>query len=634
MSTRSLRISMSILKRITFIIIFSFNCFSQQAWDRKYTAQEIEQIQKGLNLKLEKNLKSYLNEINFSSFVTVNSTILPKEAKKIDPIKEKKPEPIEEELSLFLVNHPKDTYVEKDIERPKIDNTDYYKIKNVSSKIIVYEALDNALNKDIDAITRESLSPYKLTPIKKSYIESTRYYSEQLKATGEDSETFVKGLVSKNATEILRLIGVLFISIVIIIGIIILARLLKGPLNLIANSFKNLSSKNFNSPPPKSEPGETLSKGEAAHLSSQFRKNLNIFKNIITSAPENIIELITKSEKDSAGIKKVIPYIYDEAIVSKLKDVMGSEQIEKLKKSNFEFEKSTDFFDWFNKTVEELSIKSISSTWTVIEKIPNNLRRELLSLDEQVIVNYANEKKTNLSYLYALDILKGDAKDQFVSDLQTNDWKEIITTNTTTAEEIAQECQFILDYANSSVTASALSSEKVKDNIILPSLLTILPLRPLKVQDDFIETIKNISPEVSSDVSKRYWTPRSLLRVPTEYLNETFRDFGIDEKTNIISSMPEDVSTYLLSIIPDGKMKDVLLDNLEKSNKENEGKQNISGRNFINKVFDDFKKQKFTLGAEVLSFSRENSSSDVDELDVDDLDDFDQDFDDDNSVAS
>lgn len=596
---------------MTFISLTSF----AQSNVKYYSEAEVRQIESNLHKKVEKNLSSFLGKIKFSTFVKV--------------ITNQRPINDRSGLSsaLFLIGP---TLEEENLSKR-------FSIVGVESKTVVYEGLNDTFNKEISSISRDSLYPYEVLKIETSYIESTRFVAEQLEKGNEDALGMFEKFLKENSSEVIRLLGVLFLAAVVCFGIVMLSKLVKGPLHLIAESFNRMAQEAMNRRKMEEEAARaanediTLSEGEAAQLSNQFRANLEIFKEVIMTHPEDVKSIVVDSDEGASGIKKVLPYVYEKKYIDNLKKVMTPKELEKMNDSEFNFERSYDFFKWFNKTVEKISVKQIGETWTVVEKLPADILKPLLKIKNSVLKEYAESNRSIIAYQITLDILKGKERKSFIKSLSVDEWKQIIGANDLDVNEIQSVAEEMVEFSkNHRKGEGVVSADRIKDTVVLPSLLNILPFKDLKVQDDFISSLSTVSKEIINDLKEFYWTPRNLLQVPSSHMNEVLRDYDVEQKANILVSLPGDVAEYLKSVIPEGKVKTIIEERVQDfdESKDKEKATKIT-RDFIDRLFGDYKSNKLQLEAEILQMSSMSVEDDLDEGDFGDMDDdFEDDFDD------
>ena len=430
----------------------------------------------------------------------------------------------------------------------------------------------------------------------------------------------------------------LLLAIVGLFGVVILARLLKGPLNLIAESFKDLANKNVESKVEKEDDFKKtpeLTEPEMQEISLKFKDNLKILKEIIMQKPSEIGEVINKSDKDAAGVKKVIPYIYEKKYIESLKAALPLEEFKKVNEASYRFDTMTDFFQWFNSTIENLSITSLTVSWAVVEKLPSEMLHDLLKVPSDFLVEYAHERKETEVYQVVIDLLNGGDKEKFTGQLDIDVWKQIVKSNDLESLRIHEIAKDILEKSSASnQSLEIVSAQKVQDSVIIPTLLNILPYKPLKIQDDFLASLGTASSDVVEVLRERFWTPRNLLRVPKDNLVEAMRNYSVEEKVKLLAVMPEDVKNYLFELLPAGKVKVVVEDRL-KSNSDSDIVDEKTAKAFIETIFSDYQKGLFSINKMILEPKTRAKTSVVDDDDFDfDLDDEDdQDFDVDDDVA-
>ncbi|MDO9181324.1 MAG: hypothetical protein Q7U04_02895 [Bacteriovorax sp.] len=583
------------------------------ASEKLYTDQEIELLKTKLSSKLESNLTSYLGKIKFSVFLKLNTnTIKPKSN---GPI-------IGNELnSIYLL--------ENQIIKEEVSLQDK-SIANASVKVVVYEALNDSINKEIEEITTSTLDSIK-TSVKVSYLESTRSFFDQATNESKDLISFIKGIANKHVPEVMRLIGVLIFALVAVFGVVIFALLLKGPLYSIAESFKNFTAKGglsgkTNADKDKDKDGDKNKESliiDHREASDKFKENLVIFKNILLDKPLEIANLVTKNEKNASGIKKLLPYVFEKKYCDEIKANFKETHFSLMENSGFNFVNNIDFFTWFDETIEALSMDVLKIKKNILSGIPDVQLGVIKRIPAPVFRSYLQDNANSASYHIIMDLLEGSDRSEFLKDLDLDEWKIAIDVNDISESEIMEEVEKIINFSSTSLRSNdVVSASEIHSSLIIPSLLSVIYFKKLKVQDDFLDSLSSISEDSIKSIREVFWAPRDILSVPQNVLKESMRKYDVEEKSMIIFSMPIDIGNFLIASAIDGKAKEIVQDNLKNPNSDfNEEKAEVLGAKFISNLLIAYKNGEFKLSehAKTLSFAAKKASI-VEENTEDDLD--------------
>jgi hypothetical protein len=567
-----------------------------------YSNEQLEALKVDLNSKLNSNLTSYLGEIKFSVFLKLNSkSVKTKANKKV------------EMQSIYLLDTPSLT------ENVEVEEN---LVQNAEIKVVIYESLNDSINKEVEEIAKSTVDPIS-SSVKISYLESTRLFYDQAANESKDLFSFIKGILNRNVPEVLRLIGVLIFAVVAIFGVVIFARLLKGPLNSIADSLKNFSKSSAaaaaNKNEEKSKEEEVVDHKE---ISEKFKENLLVFKSIVLERPLDIADLIVADEINASGVKKLLPYLYEKKYSDAIKENFKDVHFAQMGYTKHTFTSNIEFFKWFEDTIQNLSLKILNKSKNVLLNVSDEKLEELKNVPHTLFKSYLHSTNSSIAYQIVMDVLTGEEKADFLKELDLEEWKIAFDVKDITENEINSEIDNIIEYSKSTLrNDDSISANEINSTLVIPSLLGVVTFKKLKVQDDFLDSLAVISKESIQAVRDVYWTPRDVLSVPQSYLKETMRGYDVSEKAMIIHSMPIDIANFLLSSSIEGKAKEIVIDSLENKGADfNEEKAEQLGAKFIKNLLAAYKKGEFKLNEFAKTLEKAPSLEIVKKTSDDDMD--------------
>jgi hypothetical protein len=564
-------------KFISAIILISLSInISFGSTKKLYSNEQLEALNTDLNAKLNSNLAAYLGEIKFSVFLKLNSKMVKTKAnKKV------------EMQSIYLLDTPSLT------ENVSIEEN---MVENAEIKVVIYESLNDSINKEVEEIAKSTLDPI-VSTVKISYLESTRLFYDKAANESKDLFSFIKGVLNRNIPEVLRLIGVLIFAIVAVFGVVIFARLLKGPLNSIAESLKNFSKASVATANKNDEKDKEEEVVDHKEISEKFKENIIVFKSIILDRPLDIADLILSDEINASGVKKLLPYLYEKKYSDVIKENFKEIHFAQMGMAKNSFNTNVEFFNWFEETIQTLSLKILNKNKNVLLSVSEEKLDELKKVPHTLFKSYLQSTGSSIAYQVVMDVLAGEEKAEFLKELDLEEWKIAFDVKDISESEINTEIDSILDYSKSTLrNDDSISANEINSTLVIPSLLGVVAFKKLKVQDDFLDSLAMISKESIQAVRDVYWTPRDVLSVPQAYLKECMRGYDVSEKTMIIHSMPIDIANFLLSSSIEGKAKEIVIDSLENKGSDfNEEKAEQLGAKFIKNLLVAFKKGEFKL---------------------------------------
>lgn len=587
-----------IIFKILLFLLFNLNLF---AGEFKYTYLELENYKINKSKEVEKNLTSYLGKIKFSSFVTIDSrkTIFKKQ--------------VESVKSLYLI----------DPNRQNETEEEQYVINSIEVKVIVYENVQSAFNKEINNIANSVFNGHKIKTII-LYADSTRSYYELLNNTDgvTDFQGLIKSIITRHISEVMRLFGVLIFSIVAIFGVVIFARLLKGPLNSMSESLKNFSKNKNDSKLNEAKSGDVLNNDQNKYeeINLNFKHNLKIFELLIVDRSESIADVILESSINATGIKKTLPYIYNISLLTKLKEQLTNLHVLKLSESNFEFKNHQDYMIWFNMIVEKLSLAAVIESKNILINIESSKLERLKKIPLSILKRYIEEVQNPIAIQIVLDTITGDQKIRFIQTLNIEDWKLAVNVNDVTYDEVLENVESLLRFGEQSTPVGILATaDKLSIDLVIPNLVNILKLKKLKDQDLFLEELGSVSPNIINKVRERFWTPFMIQTVPLVNLKEHLLRYTVEERVNILSVLPVNVSNYIIENAIEGKSKIIVQDLLSSG----QNKDEALALKFLIELHEAFSKNEFEL-IKLQETSKKLMNEEIDESLVAEFDDLDE----------
>jgi hypothetical protein len=568
-------------------IILSLNCASGATSNKLYTDDEVEIVKNKITSKLESNLASYLGKIKFSIFLKLNT---------------------QNEIAKQSTTQISSLYL---IDNQAIKNEESKKniyITSATVKVVIYESLKTTLNKEIEEIVSATFDNVKVN-IKISYLSSTRplYDStsnslqSNIKTNPDDFFTLIKLNIIKHTAELIRLFGMLMIGVCGVLSLFVFGKILKTPLNNLADSAKAFGtkqsavSKNNNTNSTNKEAKEYVNVPKSAI--DKFNENVKLFKNILLDNPKGIAFLAIQSETNAAGIRKLLPHLYEKKYCDLIKDTFTDEHFKLMTTSKKVFDNDTAYYSWLEEIIESLSIDVFNKRKNILSGITEDQLKVIKNITFVQFKKYLDEFGCSTTYQIAMDLFEGEKKDEFLRSLGIDQWKIAFEVKDIDEQEISKEVSKIIHYSLSSkIDDEMVTASKIQTGLIVPSLLAVVSYKKLKMQDDFLDSLSAISSDTVKAIRESFWAPRDLYNVPESILKEKLRSYNIESKVMIIYSMPADVRDYLVAKILEGNAREIIKDNLNNlGNDFNEEKAELLGVQFIDMMFKQYSSGLFKL---------------------------------------
>jgi flagellar motor switch protein FliG len=133
----------------------------------------------------------------------------------------------------------------------------------------------------------------------------------------------------------------------------------------------------------------------------------------------------------------------------------------------------------------------------------------------------------------------------------------------------------------------------------LDPIVKALENKNFEEDKEYLSIISKESPSLAQELGTRVWRPEILFRIPSSFLKESLNGLSREEKIKLIYGLPEQESGLILSLIPDGNLRTIILDEVNKlkdRNEMTEMKESVQfSKTFLSYLRNKNSEQEFTL---------------------------------------
>lgn len=403
----------------------------------------------------------------------------------------------------------------------------------------------------------------------------------------------------ENSLPIAIFLGILFLGAALIIGVIVFAKFFKAAVVAVADSIKD-----FNKGPAKedSRAMPEITPMNAEINSASFARNIKIINNIIEKSPYVFSAAINEKHNDYVGLKKLIPNLFsDEG--TQAKDLFSDMTITKIEESA-DVMNTNEFYSWLDHFVERLTLNHLKKGNRFTRLIDRETVNNIYGLESDKLTNYAINKNSGLVFKLVMDFLTPESAKTLFDQLSPSQWELVLDPKNISVENINQAAKELLSdiSAMKEQTSADVSSKGALEEVLVAPIASYLYTKSLSEYDEYFNQIVKLSPEISSKIQEKIWSPSLIRRMPTDYLKKKLVNVNLSDREYLLIGFSEDISSLLSQCIPEGKMKQVLLDEFAKSkgkySKEKLALAETYCKKFLNSLRESCAKGEFILTEE------------------------------------
>lgn len=607
-----------ITKKLIFLLIGL--CFIGQSWAQgleqpAYTKSEVQELENNLSQKIKTNISEYLdNGAGFS--VSVNLQL---KRTSIPSAKPKVADTSPKDMGYLIVpavsNDPA-------IERTPASQITY-EIQSATVNVFVYTQYPDKFLKNIRAIIKSVTDGQSFSSnIKFSYLPAPP--PKVIPPTEAEKEKVTPPVQPKGFWDYLRensipaaiILGALFFGIAIIIGITVFSNFFKSSAVAVAESIKEMN---------KAAPKEaSANKADVAPIteesnSDSFERNIKIVASIIEKSPHVFTGAISERNNDYSGLKKLIPNLVASGEIQ-IQDLFSENTILKIEE-NAEQAKAMstgEFYSWLDHFVERLTLNHLKKGNRFTRIIDRDIVNHLYGIESEKLTSYALNKNSGLVFKLVMDFLPPDSAKNLFERLTPEQWELVLDDRDINAENmnLAAKNLFQEISAMKQEDTFDVNSKKALEEVLIAPISSYLYSKALADYDECLAQIIKVSPGISHKIQERIWSPSLIHRVPAEYLKKKLININLTDREYLLIGFSEELSSLLSQYIPEGKMKQVLLDGIAKSqgkhSKEKLAAAEIFCKKFLNSLRESCQRGDFGLIEEEKTVYTPDSVSDSD----------------------
>ena len=540
--------------------------------DASYTKSELQELENNLSQKIKTNISEYLD--NGSGFSVSINFRLKKSAPPVATPKAKTASNAPKDMGYLIVPAVQDTPAAAE-RMPASQNT--FDIQSATVMVFVYSQYPDAFIKNIKAVIKGVTDGQSFpSTIKFSYLPSpppkvtpAEKDKAATPAAAKDAPVPQKGVwdyLRENGMPIAIVLGSLLFGIAMIVGFTVFSNFFKSSAMAVANSIQE-----FN----KSSVKETSSdKSDASPLmaepvdSTSFDRNLKIIGNVVEKSPHVFISAISERHNDYVGLKKLIPNFVASG-ETQIQDIFSGKIIAKIEESSEQAKNMStgEFYSWLDQFVERLTLNHLKKGNRFTRLIDTDIVNNLYGIESEKLTNYAINKNSSLVFKLVMDFLPPDSAKNLFERLTPDQWELVLDERDMNAENINKAATDLYREISEMKHQDTLgiNAKEALEEVLVAPISSYLYSKSLSEYDEYFNQIVKASPEIGHKIQEKIWSPSLILRVPEDYLKKKMVSCNLNEREYLLIGFSQEISSRLSECVPEGKMKQVLLDGVAKS---------------------------------------------------------------------
>jgi len=546
------------------IFLISFLIFSNIIFAKRFNPTESK-----LNNEFQKNLtlalSNYLIDNKFNVFVKVK--ILKNSKSRTSS-------------NMGYLQSPMLTNIEKSIE-----------INNINVVVQLEKELkdENSLKKVIAASIGNFPTVINIDYISSELKNSNRLPASNSEMNAPDNKILKPSFIEKNLTTILGFLSVLFIGTIILISLIYFSKSLKSSFGAIGDSLLNMNNKSTNlnnkvTPTQNTDSQSSVSEKEVLNSITEKHKEglIQTIIEVINKTPESFTAAI--NQDDYRGIKMLLPYLISK-VGEKMNSCFSADFIRKIESSDNLSYTNTEFVNWLGLFSEKITLTHLKNQSGIMVTIDPGIRDQLFKLSFEDMITGAFKLDHPECFQLLFSLLPVIESEKLVQKFTFNQWKKLFATKKIFGADVDRIATNLITSANKDTTNN---NDQIE--LFLTPIENFLRNSAVGKDDEFLDEMKKVSPELAEKIEENYWSVKKLYEVPENFLKTKLLQLNPESKFFLVSGIDQDLQDYLLDMIPDGKAKTILRDQVNKKLNRDDPSENIICNNFVKQFVDSLKK--------------------------------------------
>lgn len=510
-------------------------------------------------------------------------------------------------------------------------------VNSVSAEIFIYDKIDRAVENNIRKISSGAMKGFPNTTILSVMPSPPKI--EEKKPEAPETPFDLKKFLMDHASDIFKMFSTLFVGALALLGLYLLGRALIAAFKTIGDAMKDSTDKIARQQKENKEQELEAKKNDEqklAHqkieevfnnqLEIQFERNINIVKSCLRVSPHVFKQVLIRNEENLNGLKTLLPLIVDYTV--KLKEAISQDLWKKVE--SLKGIEEGLFNRWLNAFAEDISVAQMTENGYFSYVIDHNLLERAYAAKFSHLVDASMRINSGVLYKFVLDFLPPEESTHLMKHFDEETWKMILTERYINAAELNDDVANMLKIVDEYV-------EKEKREIndqglarILTNPMTLfLQGKSFEESEELFDILSMSAPDLATLLKSKFWTPRTLYRVPSEYLREKFNTLTVEARVHILLAVQEDIRNFMLGFIPEGKVMTIVTDQYNRDVETFDERARIKSVKVLKEFLDNLKAdataEKFILKEELEEVAdeyqqetqQEEQSKEQNELQVD-----------------
>lgn len=435
-------------------------------------------------------------------------------------------------------------------------------------------------------------------------IKTLSFDSENEEQKREKKEKEIRESSRKSSQFNFIIIGLAFLvgAILLLIGIYDFSKSFMGGFTKLSNALLGLKPSAIKEPPkpdtaaPKPDLKE---KPQVIFDKDVVAANIAVVKQMLQSYQYEFIKTLGQNKNNKLGLKWLLPQFND----------IERAHVKNLVDDSFFLEAdsvSPDFNPilWLQNFSENLIVSQLTSQNDPLQNFEKDEIREILQWPKATVAQIARESNDPAVWSVAKTILNQTELFEVTKSFSANDWATYIKGFTYNNETLKSGFKKI-KAGLQAMSGSQHKTSKIEGvKTLLPQLIESIKNQPFGKEQEFIDTIVSAEPQIKILLEDSIWTPTKLKLIPERYMKTFLQSLDVETAFQFLISLPDDTSSWLKSLVPEGNRKILINDLLTKAEKhfENQNKlaAHMTARSLVDQLMIAHQQEAFKLNEPLL----------------------------------
>jgi len=319
--------------------------------------------------------------------------------------------------------------------------------------------------------------------------------------------------------------------------------------------------------PSRTEVRPALRPGNAISA-RDYSQNIKLIQQILLDSPRVLISIFDPLGGDAAGLRWLLPKLGQE-VQETLRKFLPSQLLAQVDKAVMPEHQEEEWSAWLQSFAERLVVKKLRAGAPLDTILGSERVSKLMKIPPETLIDLAHKlppEHAPSAWRLLLELLSREEVTKALGSIGEVEWTALSHAHQVGLQNLVSLADWMLNAVaqDPNLTGDQDQSEFFSTRLLDP-VLQLLETKNLGEDDTYIDSLILHMPQLAPLILERFWTPRTLERVPSANLETAFRAANNQQKTALIVSMPSKISQQLEKMLPEGNVRTMVVDQVRRA---------------------------------------------------------------------